>query len=75
MTIDCKLTICKSCGYMTKSIPKGLGRSYGYGCKCFRCGANKMQSHGNKKLKFPEWQEHRCRDKDCKFCKEFSPKK
>ena len=27
------------------------------------------------KPKFPKHMEHRCRDKDCKFCKEFSPKK
>jgi len=29
-----------------------------------------MEKKINKKPKFPEHQEHRCRDKDCKFCSE-----
>ena len=44
---------------------KGLGRSYGY----------PTQINRKSKPKFPEHLEHRCNDKDCKICKEFSYKK
>ena len=61
-------------------LPKGFkegkckcGNSYGY-CGidigyCVKC-LDKLET----KPKFPKHMEHRCRDKDCKFCKEFSPK-
>ena len=39
-----ELSQCPNCHCMTKTIPKGLGRSYGYGYRCGKCGAPKMKN-------------------------------
>lgn len=39
---DFELSRCSNCHCMTKTIPQGFGRSYGYEYKCGKCGASKM---------------------------------
>ena len=39
-----ELSQCLNCHCVTKTIPKGLGRYYGYGYKCGKCGAPKTKN-------------------------------